>query len=128
MSDGTRLGDIDDQQQRLGGPGGRAQRDIAVNGEPLLVDSEIDQQVDQQRDVDVEGDAVGDITRDLGLLDRDAGADFGDLARTLSHRRHVELAAGDCGERCGDAFFGHRHFEEAPPERLVTDVLVALHE
>ncbi len=67
MSDGLRLGDVDNQQQRLGGACGRAQRDVAVDREALLVDSEVDEQVDQQRDVDVKSDAVGDMTGDLAV-------------------------------------------------------------
>ena len=73
--------------------------------------------------MDVKSDAVGDISRDLGLLDGDGSADFGDLARTLSHRWHLELATGDRRECGADTFFGHGHLEEAPPEGFVTDVL-----
>ncbi len=127
MSDGAWFGDVDNQQQRLSRARCRAQPDVAVDREALLVDSQVDEQIDQQGDVNVKGDAVVDVTGDLRLLDGHVGADFGDPARTLSHRGHIELAARDRGERRSDALLGYGHLEEAPSKSLVADVLKALH-
>jgi hypothetical protein len=77
--------------------------------------------------VNVKSDAVVDFAGDLRLLDGHVGTDFGDLARTLSHRGHVEVVARDRGERRSDALFGHGHFEESAPKCLVAHVLKALH-
>src|ERR1700734_2809330 len=123
----ARLCDVDNQQQRLSRARCRAQPDVAVDREALLVDSQVDEQVDEQGDVNVKSDAVVDVAGDLRLFDGHVGADFGYLARTLSHRGHVELAARDRGERRADALFGYRHLEKASSEGLVADVLQALH-
>ncbi len=85
----------------LAAPRRRLQRDLAEHLESRPVDPQIDHHVDLQRDADVEGDRPGRrcrVTRGAWMLHACA-VTLATTAGALAHRAHLELVAGDRGDR-----------------------------
>lgn len=124
---GPGFGDVDDDEQRLGGARGGPQRDVPVDDESLLVQPQVDDQFDDQRDADREGDGLAKVAPHVRLLNLHLRSDLGQPAWPLRHRTHLEFIAGDLGEGRGDALLGHRFLEEPASEIFVGDEVVRLH-
>ncbi len=65
------------------------------------------------------------VTRGSWILD--LGGDLRDLARTLTHRAHLERVAGNPGNRVPDALFGNGNLEELAAELFVRHVVMGVH-
>src|SRR5438445_10253879 len=123
----SRLLDVENQQQRFGGPSGGLQRDLAEHHELRLVDAQVDDHVDLERNTDVEGDHLAHGSGHPWIHDPDLGGHLGELARALGDGPNLEGVSRDRGDRSADSLFADGDVEELAAEFFIGHVVVGVH-